>query len=80
MLSDDILQLGQHEYDWEYWEQTDKEILSGHWIIEIEENKPARLYSNDAILMRLGFPIDKDPETYYTMWQENIFSSHIAEM
>ena len=48
VLSDEVLQLGQHEGDWEYWEQTDKEIVSGHWIIEIEEGKPARLYC-DAV-------------------------------
>lgn len=80
MLSDQMLQLGQHEDDWEYWEQTDKEIISGHWIIEIEEDKPARLYCNAAVLRCLGIPADKDPEACYTMWYENIFSSHIAEM
>lgn len=80
MLADQLIQLGQHENDWEYWEQTDKEIVSGHWIIELEKDKPPRLYCNAVVLKCLGISADKDPETYYTMWQENIFSSHIAEM
>ena len=77
---DEILQLGQREGDWGYWEQTDKEIVSGHWIIEFEENKAPRLYANAVVMRCLGFPTDAAPEVYYTMWQENIFSSHIAEM
>lgn len=80
MLSDKILQLGQHEDDWEYWEQTDKEIASGHWIIEIEQDKPERLYCDDTALKCFGVSTDKSPEAYYTIWQKNIFSSHIAEM
>ncbi|MGO5023043.1 GGDEF domain-containing protein [Lawsonibacter sp. LCP25S3_G6] len=80
MLSDEFLQLGQHEGDWEYWEQTDKEVVSGHWIIEIEQGKPARLYC-DAVARRcFGISANDTPEMCYALWQDNIFSSHIAEM
>lgn len=80
MLSDEVLQLGQHEGDWEYWEQTDKEIVFGHWIIEIEEGKPARLYCDAVARKCFGISANEPPEMCYTLWQENIFSSHIAEM
>ena len=80
MLSDEVLQLGQREGDWEYWAQTDKEIVSGHWIIEIEQGKPARLYCDAIARKSFGISGSETPELCYTLWQENIFSSHIAEM
>lgn len=80
MCSDKHLQLGQRDEDWKYWNQTDKGIVSGHWIIEIEEGKPTRMYCDDVALHALGLSPDVSPETCYTMWQENIFSSHVAEM
>lgn len=80
MLSDRHLQLGRHDDDWKYWAHTDKEIVTGHWIIENEENQPARMYCDDVALGALGISTDISPEECYTMWQENIFSSHIAEM
>lgn len=80
MLSDKILQLAQRENDWEYWEQTDKEIVSGHWILEIEKDKPSRLYCDAVARKCLGVSENETPEKHYTIWQENIFSSHIAEM
>ena len=83
MISDENLQLGQREYDWEYWGQTDKEvkkIIYGHWIIEIDEEQPARLYCDKKALRALELPTMESPENYYKIWQENIFSSHIAEM
>lgn len=80
MLSDKVLQLGLHEDDWKYWEQTDKELVSGHWIIEIEEGKPARMYCDAVALRCFGVSAGESPEKYYTIWQENIFSSHTAEM
>ena len=79
MLSDKSLQLGQHD-DWIYWEQTDKGIVPGHWIIEIEDGKPPRMYCNGGSLNTLGISTNESPEAFFTMWQENIFSSHIAEM
>ena len=80
MPSDDNLQIAQHAYDWEYWEQIDKEIIYGHWIIEIDENQPARLYCDKIALEALELPTIESPENYYKIWQENIFFSHIAEM
>lgn len=80
MPSDANLQLAQQEYDGEYWKQTDKDIISGHWIIEIEENQEARFYCDKVALTALELPTMVSPEDYYKIWQENIFSSHIAEM
>lgn len=80
MLSDEVLQLGQHADDWKYWAQTDKEILSGHWIIEIEADNPPRLYCDAVARKCFGISATETPERCYALWQENIFSSHIAEM
>ena len=80
MCSDEIMQLGQREYDWECWEETDKEIVTGHWIIEMDVGKPARLYCDEVARKCFGISANESPETYYALWQENIFSSHIAEM
>lgn len=80
MLSDIHLQLGRQDDDWKYWAQTDKGIVTGHWIIENDKDQPARMYCDDVALGALGIASDVPPEECYTMWQENIFSSHIAEM
>lgn len=74
------LQLGQRDSDQNYWDQTDRSIVCGHWIIEIEENKPSRMYCDDVALHAIGVSPEESPEKCYTIWQENIFSSHIAEM
>lgn len=74
------LRLGQRDCDCRYWNQTDKWIVSGHWIIEMEEGQPARMYCDDTALIALGVAPGTSPEKCYTMWQENIFSSHVAEM
>lgn len=66
--------------DWKYWNQTDNSLVCGHWIIEIEDGKPSRMYCEDVALNALGVSPEESPERCYTMWQENIFSSHIAEM
>lgn len=80
MFSNKHLQLGQHDGDWKYWDQTDKHIVTGHWIIEIEESKPSRMYCDDVALHAIGVSPDESPEKCYTMWQANVFSSHVAEM
>lgn len=80
MLSNKHLQLGQRDEDWKCWEKTDKSIVYGHWIIEIDEGKPSRMYCDDVALKAIGVSPDESPERCYTTWQENIFSSHVAEM
>lgn len=80
MLFNKQLQLGQHMNDWKYWNQTDNSLVCGHWIIEIEDGKPSRMYCEDVALNVLGVSPEESPERCYTMWRENIFSSHIAEM
>ena len=80
MNSNQHLQSACREDDWKYWERTDKGIVFGHWIIESEEGCPSRMYCDDVALGALGISPDESPEKCYTMWQENIFSSHIAEM
>ena len=72
--------LGQDDTDWKYWEETDKYIVFGHWILEVDEDKPSRLYCDEVALKAIGVSPDVSPEDCYTIWQENIFASHIAEM
>ena len=40
--------------DWKYWNQTDNSLVCGHWIIEIEDGKPSRMYCEDVALNALG--------------------------
>ena len=80
MLSNKHLQLGQHDDDWQYWCETDKSIACGHWVVEIEMDKPSRLYCDDMALCTLGVSSDESPEKCYTVWLEHVFSSHVAEM
>lgn len=80
MKSEKNMQFGQCESDMRYWEQTDECIVYGHWIIEADEGKPSRLYCDDVAMKAIGVSPDESPEDCFTIWQENIFSSHIAEM
>ena len=80
MKPEKCVQFGQSDTDWKYWEQTDECVIFGHWIIETEEGKPSRMYCDEVALKALGVSPDTSPEDCYTIWQENIFASHIAEM
>lgn len=80
MKPEKYVQFGQDDADWNYWKQTDECVVFGHWIIETEEGKPSRMYCDDVSLKALGVSPDESPEDCYTIWQENIFASHIAEM
>lgn len=80
MISNNQLQSVQRDNDWKYWEKTDKSVIVGHWIIETDHDKPSRMYCDDVALQALGVSPDQSPEECYTMWHENIFCSHIAEM
>lgn len=80
MISNKHLRLGQRLNDWRYWNETDKGVEYGHWIIESEEGKPLRMYCDDVALYALGVSQEISPEECYTIWQDNIFFSHVAEM
>lgn len=74
------MKFGQNDRDQRYWEQTDECIVIGHWIIEADEEQPARLYCDETAMRSLGISPDESPESAYRIWQENIFFSHVAEM
>lgn len=80
MKSQKYTRFGQDNEDWTYWKQTDECIVFGHWIIETDEGKPPRMYCDDVSMQALGVSPEESPEDCYSIWQENIFSSHIAEM
>lgn len=77
---DNHLQSWENSHYWKYWNETDKSIIYGHWIIEIEQDKPSRMYVDNVVFNTLGILKNETPERCYTIWLENIFSSHIAEM
>lgn len=80
MKSEKYVQFGQSDSDWKYWKQTDECLLFGHWVIEAEEGQATRLYCDEVSLQALGISPKESPEYCFSVWQENIFSSHIAEM
>lgn len=80
MKPEKYIQFGQGDNDLRYWEQTDECIVFGHWIIEADEGKPSRLYCDDVAMQAIGISPNESPEDCFTIWQENIFSSHVAEM
>lgn len=74
------LHLGQLDHDVDLWRQTDATIITGHWVIEIQPGVSSRMYGDEIVLEALGATKETTPEECYRIWQENVFSSHVAAM